>query len=109
MVRPLGGRVGAARSAPRGVLVRGATERQRDVLRSIADFEEANGFPPSIRDLCTLLEISSTNGVNDHLKALERKSLVERDPTTARSIRLTHQGRLVLGASYCPTCGGLRS
>ncbi|MCA9565962.1 MAG: transcriptional repressor LexA, partial [Myxococcales bacterium] len=34
------------------------------------------------------LGIKSTNGVNDHLKALERKGFLYRDPSKSRAIRL---------------------
>lgn len=79
---------------------RGAAEptaRQLSILRFIADRIEADGYPPSIRELGIAFEILSTNAVNDHLKALERKGLIERDRETARGLRITKRGKSLVG------------
>jgi SOS-response transcriptional repressor LexA len=53
-----------------------------------------HGYAPSTLELKDLLHVSSTNGVLEHLKKLERKGLLKRDVATARSIRLTDLGLL---------------
>lgn len=55
------------------------TERQEQLLSYIADHVETHGFPPSIREMADHMGIRSTNGVNDHLKALERKGYIARE------------------------------
>lgn len=67
---------------------RAPTPRQLQVLEAIASETRRLGMPPTIRELGDALGISSTNGVNDILKALERKGLVCRRPGKARGIRL---------------------
>lgn len=52
------------------------TGRQLQVLNVIRDFIAANGLPPTIREIGNALGIRSTNGVCDHLKALERRGLI---------------------------------
>lgn len=52
------------------------TERQLDVLCEVASFRAAFGASPTVRELCEALGIESTNGVADHLAALERKGLL---------------------------------
>ena len=47
--------------------------RQRDVLDFIATTIAQRGVPPTYREIGDALDISSTNGVADHVKALERK------------------------------------
>lgn len=64
------------------------TIRQREVLEAIAAFIEHNGYPPSVRDLRVVLNVSSTATVKDHLDALVRKGWIERDPGAARGIRV---------------------
>jgi len=54
------------------------TDRQEQLLNFIADHVESHGFPPSIREMADHMDIRSTNGVNDHLKALERKGYISR-------------------------------
>lgn len=64
------------------------TSRQRLVLDFIAAHIELHGFPPTLREIGEEMSIRSTNGVNDHLRALERKGYIEREPTLSRSIRV---------------------
>ena len=73
------------------------TDRQKEVLTFILKETEVRGFPPTIREIGEELEIHSTNGVNDHLKALERKGYVTRGEQQSRSLVPTKRARLVLG------------
>lgn len=73
------------------------TERQRQILAFIVKETETRGFPPTIREIGEHMEIRSTNGVNDHLKALERKGYLNRGEQQSRSLVPTKRARLVLG------------
>ncbi len=75
----------------------GLTDRQLEVLRFIARQIEDNGYPPTIREIGEGLDIRSTNGVNDHLKALERKGYLSRDPVKSRALIPTEAARAALG------------
>jgi repressor LexA len=58
---------------------------------------EERGYPPTIREIGEEMDIRSTNGVNDHLKALERKGFLTRGEQQSRSLVPTRRARLVLG------------
>ncbi len=73
------------------------TDRQLEVLRFIARQIEECGYPPTIREIGEALDIRSTNGVNDHLKALERKGYLTRDPVKSRALIPTAAAREQLG------------
>lgn len=73
------------------------TERQLEVLRFIATEIEDKGYPPTIREIGEALDIASTNGVNDHLKALEKKGYLQRDPVKSRALIPTSAAREALG------------
>jgi len=73
------------------------TERQKEILQFILRTSEERGYPPTIREIGEEMEIRSTNGVNDHLKALERKGFVTRGEQQSRSLVPTKRARLVLG------------
>jgi len=73
------------------------TDRQREILKFILKETEVRGFPPTIREIGEEMDISSTNGVNDHLKALERKGYLWRGEQQSRSLVPTKRARLVLG------------
>jgi repressor LexA len=73
------------------------TERQKEILHFIVRESETRGFPPTIREIGERMDIRSTNGVNDHLKALERKGYLIRGEQQSRSLVPTKRARLVLG------------
>src|SRR6476661_5262363 len=57
-----------------------------DFIRSsIAD----RGYPPTLREIGARMGIRSTNGVNDHLRALERKGYLTREDMKSRALRPT--------------------
>src|SRR5438132_9083430 len=67
--------------------MQGLTERQRQILIFITRRTEEQGYPPTIREIGTEMGIRSTNGVNDHLKALERKGFLKREGLKSRALR----------------------
>jgi repressor LexA len=55
-----------------------------DLIRqSISD----RGYPPTLREIGAQMGIRSTNGVNDHLRALERKGYLTREDMKSRALR----------------------
>src|SRR3974377_110150 len=78
------------------------TDRQREILSYIVKQTESLGFPPTIREIGEEMDIRSTNGVNDHLKALERKGYLNRGEQQSRSLVPTKRARLVLGLGKRP-------
>jgi repressor LexA len=75
------------------------TDRQKQILRFIAETARKD-VPPTIREIGAEFGIGSTNAVNDHLKALERKGLLvprTEGPARSRAFRLTRAAREFLG------------
>ena len=62
------------------------SKRQAEALDFIEYSIRKNGYPPTIREIASHMGIKSTNGVTDHLKALERKGLITRDMSKSRAI-----------------------
>ncbi len=67
-------------------MVTGLTKRQREIYDFIRSYTAENGYPPSIREIGRNFAIRSTNGVNDHLKALERKGKISRGEFKSRAL-----------------------
>ncbi len=63
------------------------TQRQKQVLDFIASSIDDRGYPPTLREIGTHFGIKSTNGVNDHLKALEKKGYLSREDLKSRAMR----------------------
>ena len=66
------------------------TKRQQAVLDCIEDCIREKGYGPTVREVCYALGLSSPSTVHVHLKALEEKGLIKRDPLKSRSISLTY-------------------
>ena len=66
------------------------TKRQRAVLDCIEECIREKGYGPTVREVCQSLGLSSPSTVHVHLKALEEKGLIKRDPLKSRSIALTY-------------------
>ena len=64
----------------------GLTPRQEQVLEFIRESVRANGYPPTVREICTALHLSSPSTVHAHLANLERLGLIKRDPTKPRAL-----------------------
>ncbi|HVR02579.1 MAG TPA: transcriptional repressor LexA [Polyangia bacterium] len=73
------------RDDTRGVL----TDRQQAILDFITQSIEERGYPPTLREIGEHFGIRSTNGVNDHLRALEKKGHLQREDLKSRALRPT--------------------
>jgi repressor LexA len=68
--------------------MQGLTKRQEQTLDFIRHSIEERGYPPTLREIGEHMGIRSTNGVNDHLRALERKGYLRREDMKSRALRL---------------------
>lgn len=67
-------------------------ERQQKVLAFLEDFIEANGYPPTVREIGNGIGVSSTSLVTYYLRRLEERGLINRESSISRGIRLNaHQ------------------
>ena len=68
--------------------MQGLTKRQEQTLDYIRKSIEERGYPPTLREIGEYMGIRSTNGVNDHLRALERKGYLRREDMKSRALKL---------------------
>jgi repressor LexA len=73
----------------KGPPVQKLTQRQEMVLQYIQSSITERGYPPTLREIGNFMGIRSTNGVNDHLRALERKGYLTREDMKSRALRPT--------------------
>lgn len=64
------------------------TKRQKAVYDFIRDKIVNRGYGPTVREIGDKFKISSPNGVMCHLRALEKKGLITREPNMSRAIQL---------------------
>ena len=67
------------------------TERQRDILQFIREFQEAKGVAPTHREICDHFGFSSYGTVYKHLSLLEKKGLIRRDWNQKRGVELVEK------------------
>src|SRR5512137_2910836 len=64
------------------------TDPQIKVLKVIEEYQNTNGFPPSIRDIQDMGKFSSTSVVNYYLDQLESMGHIKRSGHVSRGIRM---------------------
>jgi repressor LexA len=64
------------------------TSRQSEVLELIRSCISSQGRPPTRAEIARCLGFRSANAAEDHLRALERKGVIELLPGSSRGIRL---------------------
>ena len=64
------------------------TNRQEQILTFIRVYHEEHGYTPTIREICSHLELSSPATVHSHLARLKQKGLITYQPYQSRTIKL---------------------
>ena len=72
--------------------MRPLTNRQAEILALIQDFMEEAGFPPTRAEIAAKLGFRSANAAEEHLRALERKGILDILPGASRGIQLKQAG-----------------
>ena len=72
------------------------TERQRKILQFLKRYVSRRGYPPTLREIAQNFRIKWTQGIEKHLRALEKKGYIKRS-SGARSIEIMgfSQGRSI--------------
>ena len=73
-------------------MTRELTQRQQEVLDTLTSYVEEYGIAPSHVELAELIGVKSSKAAADHLKALERKNVIEIYPDKPRGIRIINMG-----------------
>lgn len=64
------------------------TPRQKEIYDFIKEKISTRGYGPTVREIGTAFKIRSPNGVMCHLKALQKKGIINRKGFSARAIQL---------------------
>ena len=64
------------------------TKKQKAILEFIKSELKSKGYPPSIREICSAVGVTSSSTVHGHLSNLEKKGYIRRDPTKPRAIEI---------------------
>jgi repressor LexA len=67
------------------------TKRQQVIFNYIKDFITNNGYPPSVRDICEGLNLSSTATVHTHIKNLVDLGYLMKDDLKKRALSINEK------------------
>ena len=59
---------------------------QQVILDYMISFTEEHAYPPSVREICAAVGLKSTATVHTHLRNLEKRGLITRDPAKQRAV-----------------------
>ena len=71
-----------------GDIMESLTERQKEVLDVIKKYIATNGYPPTVRDICRKLDLSSPATVQVHFDNLEKKGYIKKKSNMNRTLEL---------------------
>lgn len=66
----------------------GLSDKQIKILKYIKDELTMRGYPPSIREICQAVGLSSTSSVHAHLNTLEEKGYLKKGSNKRRALEL---------------------
>ncbi len=66
------------------------SKRQQSILQFIIDEIKSKGYPPSVREIGKAVGLKSPASVHSHLKTLEKKNYLRRDPAKPRAIEVIY-------------------
>lgn len=69
------------------------SNKQILILEFIKEQLLLKGYPPSVREICTAVDLRSTSTVHSHLNKLEKQGYIRRDPTKPRAIEVLDSSR----------------
>lgn len=72
------------------------TSRQQEIV----DYIRACKRPPTIREMCQVFGISSPNGMQSHLRSLQRKGVIEWNARQCRTLRVIEPDRSPTSLAY---------
>src|SRR5215468_10974487 len=76
------------------------TGRQQEIWDFLVRYQDAHGYPPTVREIGEAVGLASPSTVHAHLANLERAGLLKRDPTKPRALELI--GRRSPSAAAAP-------
>ncbi|MDJ0759705.1 MAG: transcriptional repressor LexA [Woeseiaceae bacterium] len=77
--------------------MRELTPRQNQILEMIQDFIDETGMPPTRAEIARELGFKSANAAEEHLRALQKKGVLELVPGASRGIQLKDSLREQIG------------
>jgi repressor LexA len=79
--------------------------KQREILDVLRESLRVRGYPPTVREICALVGLSSTSSVAHHLDVLEARGLLRRDGGGSRAVDARRRGSVRGDTVLVPVLG----
>ena len=80
------------------------TKKQMEILECIKQAILDKGYPPTVRELCDMVNLKSTSSIHANLEALERNGYIRRDPSKPRAIEIVDESFYMTKTDMPPEC-----
>ena len=67
------------------------SNKQQEILDYVYKCVNENGYPPSVREICSAVGFKSTSTVHSYLQKLIDSGLLQKDPTKPRAIKILNK------------------
>jgi repressor LexA len=71
-------------------------DRQKEIIKFIIDFSSDNGYPPSMREVASAMNVSSSSTIHKILHKCQRDGLIVSTQGIVRSMKVTEEGKELL-------------
>ncbi|EGD48789.1 transcriptional repressor, LexA family [Ruminiclostridium papyrosolvens DSM 2782] len=71
------------------------SNKQQEILDYVYKCVHENGYPPSVREICSAVGFKSTSTVHSYLQKLIDSGLLQKDPTKPRAIKILNRASQV--------------
>ena len=82
---------------------RSAKNKQMAVLSYIHKQVDEHGYPPTVREICSAVGLSSTSTVHGHITRLIEQGFLRKDSAKPRALEITPKGLDLLGVKPMQT------
>ena len=80
------------------------TDKRREILDFIEAEQRERGYPPSVREICDAVGLTSTSTVHSHLSTLQKQGYLRRDPSKPRAIEVRYDPTSGAALERRPVC-----
>ncbi|MBQ0078594.1 MAG: transcriptional repressor LexA [Eubacterium sp.] len=77
-------------------------DREKRILDFMKQEIRLKGYPPTVREICTALDIKSTSTVHNDIKNLMKQGFIKKDPSKPRALKVVDDSAPNDGVSLAP-------
>ena len=69
--------------------------KEKQLLNFITEYVESNGYPPTVREMCYAVKVSSTSTIAYYLAKLEKDGYIKKSPNKNRALEVVDTPKII--------------